>query len=66
MKESKPITITDELAAQYTAPDQVKRFENAVRHVLSVPRATIIQREAEYKKRAAMNPNRRGPKTKRA
>jgi hypothetical protein len=31
--------------------------------LLTVPRSVILEREAEYKKQAALNPNRRGPKT---
>ena len=41
------------------------RFDALVRKVLSVPHDEIMRREAEYKRRSAMNPNRRGPKPKR-
>jgi len=40
------------------------RFTNLVDRVMSVPRAEILRREAEYKKQSAENPNRRGPKPK--
>jgi len=43
-------------------------FENFTRMVdslLSVPKAEILRREAEYKKRANANPRKRGPKPKR-
>jgi hypothetical protein len=40
------------------------RFDALVRKVLSVPHEEIMRREAEYKRRSAMNPNRRGPKPK--
>jgi hypothetical protein len=40
-------------------------FDNLVRQVLSVSREELLKREAEYKKRAALNPHKRGPKPKR-
>jgi hypothetical protein len=58
------INIPEGIAARYTNPDQFERFDAAVRHVLSIPRAEILRREAEYKRQAALNPNRRGPKKK--
>jgi hypothetical protein len=60
----KPITIPEEIAARYTNPDQFERFDAAVNKVLSVPRAELLRREAEYHKRSLANPNRRGPKPK--
>jgi hypothetical protein len=39
-------------------------FSNLVKRVLSVPKAEILRREAEYQKQAALNPKRRGPKRK--
>ena len=45
-------------------PEAFKRFDDLVRKVLSVPHEEIMQREAEYKRRSAMNPKRRGPKPK--
>ena len=60
----KPITISPELAAQYTEPGQFEKFDRMVRKVLSVSREEILRREAEYKRRSAANPNRRGPKKK--
>ena len=45
-------------------PEATARFDALVRKVLSVPHAEIMRREAEYKKKSAANPNRRGPKTK--
>jgi hypothetical protein len=38
------------------------RFDTLVRKVLSVPHDEIMRREAEYKRKSAANPNRRGPK----
>jgi hypothetical protein len=65
MKQAKPaFTIPPEIAARYAEPDQFQRFDAAVTKVLSVPRAEILRREAEYKRQAALNPNRRGPKPK--
>ena len=40
------------------------KFSNEVNFLLSVPRAEILRREAEYKKQAEANPNKRGPKRK--
>ena len=39
-------------------------FTNAVEHIMSVPKAEILRREAEYKKIADANPRKRGPKPK--
>jgi hypothetical protein len=39
-------------------------FSSLVSNVLSVPKEEILRREAEYEKKAAMNPKRRGPKRK--
>ena len=41
-------------------------FDSLVGSVLSVPRSVIEEREAEYKKKAALNPRKRGPKKKNA
>src|ERR1017187_1481940 len=65
MKPSKPITISDEIAARYTNTDQFERFDAAVSRVLSVPREELLRREDEYKRQSLANPNRRGPKPKR-
>jgi hypothetical protein len=64
MKTPRPVVISDELAANYTNADQPQRFDAALRKILSVPRAVILEREAEYQRKAALNPNRRGPKRK--
>lgn len=40
------------------------RFDALVGSVLSVPHSVIEKREAEYKKKAALNPRKRGPKPK--
>ncbi len=47
-------------------PATQARFTEAMKKILSVPREEILRREAEYKKQSALNPNRRGPKLKRA
>lgn len=44
--------------------EAAERFDALVRKVLSVPHAEIMRREAEYKRQSAMNPHRRGPKSK--
>ncbi|MDP9054966.1 MAG: hypothetical protein M3N93_11815 [Acidobacteriota bacterium] len=43
---------------------EFNRFDALVRRVMEVPRAEILRREEEYKKRAALNPHKRGPKSK--
>jgi len=58
MMKSKPTPEFEE------GPQAVTRFKSALRKVLSVPHSEIQRREAEYKKRAALNPKRRGPKPK--
>jgi hypothetical protein len=40
-------------------------FKHLLGRILSVPHSEIIRREAEYKERSSLNPNRRGPKPKR-
>ena len=40
------------------------RFKNVMRQVLSVPHDEVKKRIEEHRKEAALNPNRRGPKTK--
>ena len=39
-------------------------FANAIERIMSVPKSEILKREAEYKKKAALNPRKRGPKPK--
>jgi len=46
-------------------PEASALFDALVRKVLSVPHAEILRREEEYKKQAAQNPHKRGPKRKR-
>lgn len=45
-------------------PSEFEAFTAMVDKVLSVPKAEILRREAEYKKLADMNPRKRGPKPK--
>jgi len=47
-------------------PEAAARFDALVRKVLSVPHAEIMRRESQYKKQSMENPNRRGPKPKKA
>ncbi|MBI2817579.1 MAG: hypothetical protein HYX72_11625 [Acidobacteria bacterium] len=39
-------------------------FTRSVERILAVPKSEILRREAEYRRQAAKNPNRRGPKPK--
>jgi hypothetical protein len=45
-------------------PKAAERFNAAIKTILSVPRAELLRREAEYKKQSMLNPRRRGPKPK--
>lgn len=45
-------------------PSEAEAFNKLLGQVLSVPKAEILRREAEYKKRADANPRKRGPKPK--
>lgn len=49
----------------HEGPEAFKRFDGLVKALLSVPHSEIVRRELEYKKRAALNPRKRGPKPKR-
>jgi hypothetical protein len=46
-------------------PATMRELDAVVRHILNVPRDEILRREVEYKKKAALNPIKRGPKSKR-
>jgi len=39
-------------------------FNSTMRSLITVPHAELQRREAEYKKQADANPNKRGPKPK--
>jgi hypothetical protein len=41
-----------------------KRFDAAMKTILSVPHSEMLRREQEYKQKAALNPRKRGPKPK--
>ena len=43
---------------------EYRAFTQFIDRLLAVPRATIEQRMAEYRERAAKNPRKRGPKPK--
>jgi hypothetical protein len=58
----KAITISEELAAKCDVANATERFTEAMRKIISVPHGEILRREAEYKKRRALRPNRTGPK----
>jgi hypothetical protein len=40
-------------------------FKGLLTRIMAVPHAVIVEREAEYKRQSALNPNRPGPKPKR-
>jgi len=46
-------------------PGEFEAFTSAMDKILSVPKAEILRREAEYRKKADANPRKRGPKPKR-
>jgi hypothetical protein len=39
-------------------------FKSLLDRVMAVPHLEMVKREAEYKRKAALNPNKRGPKPK--
>jgi hypothetical protein len=45
-------------------PEAFARFDAIMAKLLSVPRAVLLAREAEYKRQAALNPSKPGPKPK--
>lgn len=45
-------------------PEAYRRFETAVKAVLTVPHSKVQKQIEEHRKQAALNPNRRGPKRK--
>jgi len=45
-------------------PEAWKRFQDAMRKVITVPRVVIRERIEEQRKQAANNPHKRGPKPK--
>ena len=46
-------------------PEAFERFTSTMKAVLAVPHEEIQRRIEEHKKQAALNPRRRGPKSKR-
>jgi hypothetical protein len=45
-------------------PEAAARFDAFVRQVIAVPHEEIMRREAEYRRKVALNPRKRGPKPK--
>jgi hypothetical protein len=45
---------------------EYKAFTSLVDRLLTVPKATIVERHAEHLKQSAANPRKRGPKPKSA
>ena len=51
------------MAETKTKPEsEYDAFTRVVDKVLSVPKAEILRREAEYRRQADLNPRKRGPK----
>ena len=48
----------------HEGPEAFQRFDEGMRKILSVSHSTLVRRERAYKRKAAQNPNRRGPKPK--
>lgn len=46
-------------------PEAFTRFDATVKTLLSVSREDLMRRERAYKEKAALNPRKRGPKSKR-
>lgn len=47
-------------------PAEFSAFERLTDHLLTVPRKVVEDRVAAHKKKAASNPRKRGPKSKRS
>jgi hypothetical protein len=45
-------------------PEAFKRFDDLMSAVVKVPHAVIQRQIEDHRKKAAQNPNRRGPKSK--
>ena len=43
---------------------EFQTFDQAMRQLLTVPRATIVERMAVHREKSAQNPRKRGPKPK--
>jgi hypothetical protein len=52
------------MSTEGTSPEY-DAFSAAVTRIMSVPKAEILRREAEHKRKADLNPRKRGPKPKR-
>jgi hypothetical protein len=56
---------TPAIAAEFMeGTDAFRQFDEGVKQILSVPHSLLVRRERAYKKKAAANPKRRGPKPK--
>jgi hypothetical protein len=56
----RPVNITPDLAARYAEPDQIERFDAAVRKVFGIS----IERAAEIRRESTVNPTPRGRQPK--
>jgi hypothetical protein len=50
---SKPIVISDELAAKCNGPDQFSRFDQLFRSMIAVPKSAINKEEKKWKRKQA-------------
>ena len=48
----------------FEGPKAFRRFDEAVRQILSVSHSTLVRRERAYRRKVGANPHRRGPKRK--
>lgn len=55
---------TESVTEMIEGREAFRRFDNAMGKLLSVPRCEMLRREREYKRQAALNPRKRGPKPK--
>jgi hypothetical protein len=51
------------MSTERTSPEY-NAFTSAVTRIMSIPKTEILRREAEYKRKADLNPRKRGPKPK--
>jgi len=50
---------------EFSTPSEYVAFKTLLNRIASVPRDVLQRRETEYKRQAALNPSKPGPKPKR-